>query len=250
MGKPETRIFPNSEMMNGKPPHSPFCPIPFVGVELNENEVTTMDPNKTIFIAAAILLSFSAFWTWSSLFTESVEEAHVIMPNVLFSIANNPAQCPEYFVDPTTEGPYYKKGSPQRTDLTEKGTVGEPLTLSGRVLDRNCDPVPGAWLDFWQADGDGKYDNRGYRLRGHQFTDKQGRYVLRTVMPGAYPERTSHIHVKLAKKAGGKIITSQLYFPDRSRNASDPIFRPSMVIRLDKSEDGSNRGYFDFRMNQ
>jgi protocatechuate 3,4-dioxygenase beta subunit len=209
-----------------------------------------MDPYITMLIAAAMLLSFSAFWVWSSSFAEPIEKVPAMLSNVLFSLADNPAQCPENYVDPTTEGPYYKKGSPERTDLIEDGTVGKPITLSGHVLDRNCDPVPGAWLDFWQADGNGKYDNRGYRLRGHQFTDKHGKYLLRTVMPGAYPGRTSHIHVKLAKKAGGKIITSQLYFPGRSRNATDPIFSASMVIKLDKSEDGSNRGYFDFRLNR
>jgi hypothetical protein len=231
-------------------PHSPFCHILSVGVELNENEVIKMDPNRAIFIVAALLLLFSGFWTWSSLVAESVERVPVRAPNLLFSLAHSLAQCPENFVDPITEGPYYKKGSPERTDLIEEGIAGERITLRGRVLDRNCNPVPGAWLDFWQADGKGTYDNRGYKLRGHQFTDRQGKYLLRTVMPGAYSGRTSHIHVKLAMKAGGKIITSQLYFPRRSRNASDPIFSPSMVIKLDRSEDGSRRGYFDFRINQ
>jgi protocatechuate 3,4-dioxygenase beta subunit len=209
-----------------------------------------MDLNKGIFIAAALLVSIYPFRTWSSLFAESIGSVRATAPNILFSLGYGSSQCPESFVDPTTEGPYYKKGSPERTDLIEEGIVGEPITLSGHVFDKNCNPVPGAWLDFWQADGNGNYDNRGYKLRGHQFTDKQGKYLLRTVMPGAYPGRTSHIHVKVAKKAGGKIITSQLYFPGRSQNASDPIFSASMVIKLDKSEDGSNRGCFDFRLNQ
>jgi protocatechuate 3,4-dioxygenase beta subunit len=209
-----------------------------------------MDLNKGTFIAAAVSLLIYAFWAWPSLFAESIGEVQAIVPNMLFSLGNGPAQCPENFVDPTTEGPYYKKGSPERTDLIEEGIVGEPITLSGYVLDKNCDPVPGAWLDFWQADGNGNYDNRGYKLRGHQFTDKQGKYLLRTVMPSAYPGRTSHIHVKVARKAGEEIITSQLYFPGRSQNARDPIFSASMVIKLDKSGDGSNRGYFNFRLNQ
>jgi protocatechuate 3,4-dioxygenase beta subunit len=209
-----------------------------------------MDPDRGIFIATAVLLSICSFCTWSSLFADSVGMVKVIVPSALFSPVGGPAQCPENYVDPTTEGPYYKKGSPERTDLIEEGTVGEPITLSGYVLDKDCSPVPAAWLDFWQADGNGSYDNRGYKLRGHQFTDKQGKYVLRTVMPGAYPGRTSHIHVKVAKKAGGEAITSQLYFPGRSQNARDPIFSASMVIKLEKDKDGSNRGYFDFRLNQ
>jgi hypothetical protein len=218
--------------------------------KISEDEVIKMDLNKGVFIATTVLLSIYAFWSWPSLFAESIGKLQVMMPSILFSLGGGPAQCPESFVDPTTEGPFYKKGSPERTDLIEEGIVGEPITLSGYVVDSNCNPIPDAWLDFWQADGNGNYDNRGYKLRGHQFTDKQGKYLLRTVIPGAYPGRTSHIHVKVARKAGGEIITSQLYFPGRSQNASDPIFSPSMVIKLDKSGEGSNRGYFDFKLNQ
>jgi len=202
------------------------------------------------FIAAAVLLSTYVFCTCPSLPAESVEGVQAIVTGMPPSPGDDWTQCPEEFVDPATEGPYYKNGSPERTDLVEKETVGEPVALSGYVFDKNCNPVPGAWLDFWQADGNGSYDNRGYKLRGHQFTDKNGKYMLQTVIPGAYPGRTSHIHVKVTGKTGGAVITSQLYFPGRSRNAEDPIFSPSMVIRLDKSEDGGTRGHFNFRLNQ
>jgi hypothetical protein len=69
-------------------------------------------------------------------------------------------------------------------------------------------------------------------------------------MPGEYPGRTSHIHVKVGKQADGVITTSQLYFPGRKQNAEDRIFSKSMVIMLDKSMDGGNVGYFNFRLNQ
>jgi hypothetical protein len=68
---------------------------------------------------------------------------------------------------------------------------------AGTVYDVKGDPIPGAWLDFWQADGAGRYDNTGFQFRGHQFTDAAGRYVLKTVISGEYPGRTPHIHVKL-----------------------------------------------------
>src|SRR5262249_59582752 len=57
-------------------------------------------------------------------------------------------------------------------------------------LGRDCRPLAGALLDFWQADDDGSYDNQGFRLRGHQFTDAQGRYLLSTIVPAAYAGRT------------------------------------------------------------
>lgn len=113
------------------------------------------------------------------------------------------------------EGPYYTPDTPERNVLYEEGMPGTRLILVGYVLDQNCNPLPNAWLDFWQADANGEYDNQGYRLRGHQFTDSQGRYYLDTVLPGLYLSRPiEHIHVKL-RPEGGQEITSQLYFPDR-----------------------------------
>jgi protocatechuate 3,4-dioxygenase beta subunit len=112
-----------------------------------------------------------------------------------------------------TEGPYYTPKTPERNSLLEEAMTGTRLILVGYVLDQNCQPLSQAWLDFWQADANGEYDNSGYRLRGHQFTDAQGRYHLETILPGLYSSRPiEHIHVKV-KPEGGAEVTSQLYFP-------------------------------------
>ena len=93
---------------------------------------------------------------------------------------------------------------------------GTRLILVGYVLDQNCQPLSNTWLDFWQADANGEYDNSGFRLRGHQFTDAQGRYYLETILPGLYSSRPiEHIHVKV-RPEGGQEITSQLYFPQQA----------------------------------
>ena len=112
-----------------------------------------------------------------------------------------------------TEGPYYKPDTPERKSLVEPGMPGTKLTLTGYVLDTNCQPVANAWMDFWQADASGAYDNQGYTLRGHQFTDENGRYQLDTVVPGLYPGRTEHIHVKI-QVPDGPVFTTQLFFPN------------------------------------
>jgi protocatechuate 3,4-dioxygenase beta subunit len=98
---------------------------------------------------------------------------------------------------PQTAGPYYTPDTPRRTRLVEPGMAGTPLVLTGRVLTPDCAPVAGALLDFWQCDADGHYDNRGYRLRGHQFSAAGGQYRLETIQPGSYPVRTPHIHVRV-----------------------------------------------------
>jgi len=135
-----------------------------------------------------------------------------------------------------TEGPYFTRDSPARNSLVEPGILGQRLVLSGTVLSLDCRPLAGALLDFWQADADGAYDNQGYRLRGHQFTDADGRYRLETVVPGLYPGRTRHIHVKVQSK-GGPVLTTQLYFPDVPQNRRDGLFTPALLVSLTQAGD-------------
>lgn len=140
-----------------------------------------------------------------------------------------------------TEGPYFKASSPERTNI--RGTYGGTrLLLTGTVVTTACKPVARALVDFWQADSAGAYDNSGFDFRGHQFTDAQGRYRLETVVPGLYPGRTRHIHVKV-QPAGGRILTTQLYFPGEARNASDGIYRKECEVSMSDAADGKNAGF-------
>jgi intradiol ring-cleaving dioxygenase-like protein len=133
-----------------------------------------------------------------------------------------------------TEGPYYTSGPPRRTTFVTARSAGTRLLLTGRVLDTGCRPLAGARVDFWQANARGSYDNSGYRFRGYQLTDKQGRYRLLTVVPGLYPGRTEHIHVKVTPP-GGATLTTQLYFPGVTQNTGDGIFDRRLLVRLTTS---------------
>jgi protocatechuate 3,4-dioxygenase beta subunit len=132
-----------------------------------------------------------------------------------------------------TEGPYYTANPPQNATLRTAGVAGTPLTLTGYVVSRSCQPIAGAKLDFWQADGNGTYDNSGYTLRGWQLTDASGAYKLETVIPGLYPGRTEHIHFKVT--VNGQTYTSQLFFPNVSQNSSDSIYSAQMLVKLNPS---------------
>ena len=144
-----------------------------------------------------------------------------------------------------TEGPYFTPRSPRRRVLRTSGMRGTPLLLTGRVLTTRCRPIANAQLDFWQADARGVYDNRGYRLRGHQRTDALGRYRLETVVPGLYPGRTRHIHVK-AQAPRRPVLTTQLYFRGERGNASDGIFVPDLLVRSLRKANGRWSASFDF----
>jgi protocatechuate 3,4-dioxygenase beta subunit len=136
-----------------------------------------------------------------------------------------------------TAGPFFKPNSPAKNDFREAGLNGTPVRLTGFVLDQKGHPVSGALLDFWHADDKGEYDFKGYRCRGHQFSGAGGEYVLETIVPGLYPGRTRHYHVRL-QAAHGPILSTQLYFPGEARNATDWLFRPDLLLSLRKGAAG------------
>ena len=109
------------------------------------------------------------------------------------------------------------------------------------MLSAQCKPVANALLDFWQADEEGAYDNQGFRYRGHQHTDAQGRYRLETVVPARYPGRTRHIHVK-AQAPGRRVLTTQIYFPGEAGHARDFLFAPELAL----TATAPGEGRFDF----
>lgn len=135
-----------------------------------------------------------------------------------------------------TEGPYYKAGAPENADLVTDGMAGTRLTLTGAVVDTGCAPLAGAKVEIWQADASGAYDNAGYTLRGYVMTDADGRFTIHTVVPGEYPGRTEHIHVKVTP-AGGRTLTSQLYFPGTTANDADGIYSPDMLLAITQDGD-------------
>jgi protocatechuate 3,4-dioxygenase beta subunit len=145
-------------------------------------------------------------------------------------LAPTPECKPGHATPAQTEGPFYSPRTPLKAGF-RADAAGTPIVLEGRVLSVDCKPLAGAWLDFWHADAQGAYDNAGFRLRGHQVADAQGRYRLETILPGLYPGRARHIHVKVRAREGGRILTTQTYFPDDPGNARDGLYRPELVAK-------------------
>jgi len=133
-----------------------------------------------------------------------------------------------------TDGPYYKAGAPQVTTLVQSGMAGSRFTLTGYVLTTDCTPIANASVNIWQADATGTYDNTGYTLRGYLLTDASGHFAVETIVPGEYPGRTEHIHVKVTPP-GGPTLTTQLYFPGVTANDSDGIYSPDLLLKITQS---------------
>jgi protocatechuate 3,4-dioxygenase beta subunit len=143
-----------------------------------------------------------------------------------------------------TEGPYFKPSSPQRADLVEPHSRARVVELAGRVVARSCRPVAHALVDLWHADERGDYDNSGFRYRGHLFTDADGGYRFRTIVPALYVGRTRHYHVKV-QAPHQPVLTTQLYFPNEPANRRDGLFRRELLMRTAEAGDGL-AARFDF----
>ena len=128
-----------------------------------------------------------------------------------------------------TEGPYYFDVDSIRSDIREDRD-GTPLRLAIRVRSAggDCAPIENAVVDIWHCDalglysgfesasqggpGGGRTDDETY-LRGAQVTNKDGIVEFRTIYPGFYRGRTTHIHAKVHVDRQ-TVLTSQLYFDD------------------------------------
>jgi len=145
---------------------------------------------------------------------------------------------------PQTAGPFYTPRTPEKRNFRADGRPGKPMVLIGFVLTRDCRPAADAVVDLWHCDGAGVYDNAGYALRGWQKTDAQGRFLFETLVPGRYPGRTPHFHVKV-QRPGGPLLTTQLYFPDEPQNRRDGLFDARLLMKM-RSDAGLPVGRFDF----
>jgi protocatechuate 3,4-dioxygenase beta subunit len=112
------------------------------------------------------------------------------------------AQAPCRPTRPDMEGPFYKPGAPARE------TTGRGFTVSGVVRSADgCTPIPGARVEWWQANPAGRYDDAH---RGAQLAGRAGEYRFETDFPPPYGGRPSHIHLK-AFAPGHRTLTTQLY---------------------------------------
>jgi|GEM_PF-49318 len=137
-------------------------------------------------------------------------------------------------------GPYYPPNLPLdvNNDLV---ILGDNLTpadgvvsyISGRVLDSSGSPVRNAVVEIWQADNNGAYihpnspilpRDANFQGFGEFLTDSQGQYLFRTVLPGFYPGRTRHVHVRVATLGGAELVT-QLYVAGLPENDGDMLLR-------------------------
>lgn len=179
-------------------------------------------------------------------------------------IANAQELCQTNGVTPEqTEGPFYPVKAQADTDAdltilegqTERAR-GEIVDLWVLVQDENCQPIPNALVDLWQACATGKYDHPNdpneaevdplFQYWAKVRTDKTGLVKVRTIKPGAYPAsdtwyRPPHIHFKVSGD-GFEEVTTQMYFAGEALNRKDlillqmkPLDRAKVTVRFTRA---------------
>jgi len=170
-----------------------------------------------------------------------------------------------------TEGPFYPVTLPADADadlVRVQGAAAQALGtvthVTGRVLDRQGRPVPGAAVEIWQSDANGVYRHprapdqarfdSGFQGYGRTSVDSGGGYAFRTIRPVPYPGRTPHIHVAVIVPGTGRFVT-QMYVEGEPLNARDgllnairdPAARRSVIVPLrpTPAEPGALAGTFD-----
>jgi protocatechuate 3,4-dioxygenase beta subunit len=183
-----------------------------------------------------------------------------------------PASCA--VVPEETLGPYPDKALANvmydRQDITE-GRPGLALTVVLSVVDTSaaCAAVQGASVIIWQCDAEGhysEYSQPGYDgtaftfLRGLQTTGATGQVTFKTIYPGWYGGRATHIHIQVLVGGVSKKVT-QLAFPETindavyasgvyaargknpQKNASDMVFQDSLQPELGTVTGDTTSGY-------
>lgn len=145
---------------------------------------------------------------------------------------------------------YAKTGSP----------IGQRIVVYGRVLDENGNGIPGALLEFWQANAGGRYRHKketylaeidpNFGGCGRTITDENGFYMFRTIKPGAYPWpngvndwRPAHIHFSIFGHAFAQRLITQMYFEGDPmiwqcpivKTIPDPEAIGRLVAKLDRN---------------
>jgi protocatechuate 3,4-dioxygenase, alpha subunit len=139
-----------------------------------------------------------------------------------------------------TVGPFFRPSLIElgAENLVREETRGERVTIEGRVIDGDGEPVTDAMLEIWQANAEGRYDHpeddqeklldpvfHGY---GRAATDAEGKFRFSTIRPGPVPGvgdmlQAPHINVSIFARGLLKRLVTRIYFPDEPLNATDAV---------------------------
>lgn len=167
----------------------------------------------------------------------------------------------------TVLGPFHVADAPMREmgDNINLDGKGEPLVMSGHVVDSAGNPVEGAVLDIWHSNVEGFYDVQqpgiqpDFNLRGRFKTGPDGKYWFRSTRPEFYPipydgtvgkmlekmkrhpYRPAHIHF-IVSAPGYESVTTHVFVRGGKYLESDAVFgvKESLIIDFSEHEEATS----------
>jgi protocatechuate 3,4-dioxygenase, alpha subunit len=146
-----------------------------------------------------------------------------------------------------TVGPFFKIGLQQlyRDHLADEGVSGQRVTIQGRILDGDGNPVPDAIIEIWQANAHGKYAHAedtqdrplepGFKGYGRVPTRTDGSFSFATIKPGSVPgpggnPQAPHLLVSVFMRGALRRLVTRIYFPDGPDN--EPANTADFILNL------------------
>ncbi len=128
-----------------------------------------------------------------------------------------------------TIGPFFPSEFSNGTNDLTQGAKGQPIVLTGTVVEEGGKPTFNTIVEIWQPDSNGIFrhplDPRSAQSDpnfigwGRARTDEQGRYKFRTILPGAPQGRQPHIDVMILAIGLTRRLVTTLFFA----NGPDPV---------------------------
>ncbi len=175
----------------------------------------------------------------------------------------------EHTIGPFFPHTFFRPADNDLTRVTENAPPtrrGETILLRGVVTREGGVPCLNLVLEAWQADAGGHFDHPLDPARdradpdflgwGRAWTDAEGRYEFRTVMPGGYDARAPHINLAVMGAGLMRRALTTVYFPDHpAAHGGDPVLslvpaarRAQLVARPDGEAEGLRVFRFDIRL--
>jgi protocatechuate 3,4-dioxygenase beta subunit len=145
-------------------------------------------------------------------------------------------------------GPFYRQDSPvfELGETIATKATGPEVGIFGRITDAAGKGIARASIEIWQPDDEGyydlqKHDPKEMDLRGRFYTDADGRFHLRTILPtgymipmdgpvgdmiraqGRHGYRPAHIHFLIGAPGYREVVTA-LYMLGDPHIESDTVF--------------------------
>ncbi len=141
--------------------------------------------------------------------------------------------------------PAPSSGEPAFVNFWQPGDPGQRLHIQGQVRSVIGDPLPGAVLQVWQADGTGQYQEGRYRAV--LTTDKNGKYRFGTVLPGQY-YGVKHIHVVVSHPRHYPVQTQMVFKGDPNLDATTQRDRGIFLEEASVNGETILHGRFDVQL--